>query len=187
VANSGVRRALRDGRYQTRRDECAAALDVARREGLVPPDAASLRDLPLASLDALERAAPAQLLRRARHVLTENERVRAMCRAFRRGDLAAAGATLRRGMKSLRDDFEVSVPELDALCEIGDGVSGVHGSRLTGAGFGGCTLHLVSTDAAPAAAEALAEGFKRRFGRRPEVLVVHPAAGASAALLGDVG
>jgi galactokinase len=185
VADSGIRRTLRDGRYQARRGECAAALEVARSEGLVPSDASSLRSLPLTSLAALERVAPAPLFRRARHVLTENERVRAMCRAFRKGDLIAVGATLRDGMKSLRDDFEVSIPELDALCEIGDGISGVYGSRLTGAGFGGCTLHLVSPEAASKAAEALAEGFAGRFGRRPEVMMVQLSAGASAAMLDD--
>ena len=86
-----------------------------------------------------------------RHVLRENERVRATASALGRGPISpAAGALLRAGMVSLRDDFEVSIPELDALCEIADALPGVYGSRLTGAGFGGCTLHLVDAEVAEA-------------------------------------
>jgi galactokinase len=81
-------------------------------------------------------------------------------------------------MRSLRDDFEVSTPELDALCDLADSLPGVYGSRLTGAGFGGCTLHLVAPDAAEAVARAIEAGFEARFGRRPSVLAVEPAAGA---------
>ena len=68
----------------------------------------------------------------------------AFCERLAAAELEAAGALLREGMRSLRDDFEVSTPELDALCEIADALPGVYGSRLTGAGFGGCTLHAVA-------------------------------------------
>jgi galactokinase len=115
-----------------------------------------------------------------RHVVTENARVDAVCAALAAGDLAGLGARLREGMASLRDDFEVSSPELDALCALADAQPGVHGSRLTGAGFGGCTLHAVAPEAAEAVARALADGFAARFGRRPRVFAVAAADGAAA-------
>lgn len=114
------------------------------------------------------------------NVVTENARVDAVCRALEAGDPSAAGAALRAGMRSLCLDFEVSTPQLDALCRIADALPGVYGSRLTGAGFGGCSLHLVEPAAAAAAAASIAEGFERGFGRRPPLWEVIPAAGASA-------
>jgi galactokinase len=179
VADSGVRRRLAAGAYADRRAECYEALRLARAAGVAPRQARALRDLDTGLLPALERALPAALLRRVRHVLRENERVRATASALGAGDLAGAGAQLRAGMASLRDDFEVSVPELDALCEIGDALPGVYGSRLCGAGFGGCTLHLVDAAAANEVASALATGFAARFGRRPPVHAVRAADGAS--------
>ncbi len=180
VADSGVRRRLAAGAYGGRRDECRRALEAAREAGVAPAGARALRDLAPGDLPGLERALDPVLFRRVRHVVTENARVDAMVRALRAGDLAAAGECLREGMRSLRDDFAVSLPELDALCEIADGLPSVHGSRLTGAGFGGCSVHLV--DPAPAAetAEALAAGFARRFGRRPPVWTCVAARGATA-------
>ena len=89
------------------------------------------------------------------------------------------GEVLRAGHASLRDDYEVSIPELDALCDIADALPGVYGSRLTGAGLGGCTLHLVDPEAALGAASALAERFERRFGRRPPIEEISSGAGAS--------
>jgi len=180
VADSGVRRRLVAGGYGDRRDECRRALEAARRAGIAPAGARALRDLAPADLAALERALDPVLFRRVRHVVTENERVDATALALREGDLAAAGACLKQGMRSLRDDFAVSIPELDALCEIADPLPGVHGSRLTGAGFGGCTLHLVDPARADAAADALAAGFARRFGRRPPIWTCVASEGASA-------
>jgi galactokinase len=116
-------------------------------------------------------------------VITENERVLRFARALAEVDLEAAGALLREGMRSLREDFEVSTPELDALCEIAHALPGVYGSRLTGAGFGGCTLHAVAPEAADAVARQLAQGFERRSGRRPPVLRVRPSDGAAALLV----
>lgn len=192
LAHSGVARRLapavsaggreggerpREG-YRVRVDECAAALAELRATGAAP-GARALRDLAPDALDAAREVLPPHLFRRVRHVVTENARVDATCAALRRGDLAAVGALLREGMASLRDDFEVSTPELDHLCALGDAEPGVFGSRLTGAGFGGCTLHLVRPDAAPALGEALAAGFEARFGRRPELLAVRPADGVA--------
>jgi len=180
VAHSGVSRRLADGRYAERRAECEAAFAQAREAGIAPADAVTLRDLDAGALPRLERSLPERLLRRARHVIRENERVDATVRALRAGDDAEVGELLKRGMASLRDDFEVSIPELDALCALGDATPGVFGSRLTGAGFGGCTLHLVAADAADAAARAIADGFARRFGRRPPFHAVRAGPGASA-------
>ena len=111
-------------------------------------------------------------------MLTENARVDATCAALERGDLARVGALLRAGQASLRDDFEVSRAELDALCELGDAAPGCYGSRLTGAGFGGCTIHLVDPSRAEAVAAAIARGFAARFGREPAVHLVAAADGA---------
>jgi galactokinase len=155
VAQSGVRRALARGGYGDRVAECAAALAAAREAGIAPPGARALRDLGPEHLPALARALPPRLLRRARHVITENARVDATCRALAQGDFAAVGALLREGMASLRDDYAVSIPELDALCALADAHPGSFGSRLTGAGFGGCTVHLVHPEAAEAVREVL--------------------------------
>lgn len=178
VAHSGVRRRLSDGRYAERRDECRAALAAACA---LRPGVRALRDLAPADLPDLERVLEGPLRRRVRHVVRENARVDAVAAALSSGDLAAAGALLAEGHASLRDDFEVSVPEIDLLCALGDAAPGVHGSRLTGAGFGGCTVHLVDADAVEAAREAIQTGFARRTGRRPPVLAVRPADGASLA------
>lgn len=156
IAGSGVERSLVEAGYRKRVDECTAALIEARRAGIAPPDASALRDLTAGDLPALERALSAKSFRRVRHVVRENERVDRACAALRAGDLAEVGRTLKSGMQSLRDDFEVSTPELDRLCEIGDATRGVYGSRLTGAGFGGCTLHLLDESHLESAATALA-------------------------------
>jgi galactokinase len=179
VAHSGVTRALAAGGYRERVAECHAALAAARAAGIAPAGARSLRDLGPEQLPALERALAPVLARRVRHVIRENQRVDAFRDAALAGDLARAGALLREGMASLRDDYEVSVPELDRLCALGDATPGCHGSRLTGAGFGGCTLHLVEPAAAEAVARAIAHGFARSFGREPAIWRVHPSDGAS--------
>jgi galactokinase len=178
IAHSGIRRALASHGYRDRRDECRRALEALRAAGLVAADAVALRDVGVESLPAIEDALEPPLARRVRHVVTENERVDAVGAALVAGDLPAVGALLRDGMRSLREDFEVSLPELDALCELGDAAPGVYGSRLTGAGFGGCTLHLTARDALDEAAAVIAGGFERRFGRRPPLLAIEPAQGA---------
>jgi len=180
VAHSGVTRRLTRGGYGDRVGECRSAFEAAAAAGLAPSGARALRDLGVADLPALERRLDQVSFRRARHVITENARVLALSERLAATELAAVGALLREGMRSLRDDFEVSTPELDALCEIADALPGVYGSRLTGAGFGGCTLHAVAPEAAQEVMERLALGFERRVGRRPPVLRVQAVDGASA-------
>lgn len=179
VAPSGVTRALAHGGYRERVAECEAALEAARRAGVAPPGATALRDLRPEHLPRLEAALDPVLFRRTRHVVTENARVEATCRALETGDLDAVGGLLQAGMRSLRDDYAVSTPELDALCALGDAHPGVYGSRLTGAGWGGCTLHLVRPDAAEDARRAIARGYEERTGRRTDILLVRPSDGAS--------
>ena len=94
------------------------------------------------------------------------------------GDLEGVGALLVEGMRSLRDDYDVSTPELDLLCELGDAHPGCYGSRLTGAGFGGCTLHLVRAGCGGRGGRSHRRGFEARFGRRPPILTARAAAGA---------
>ncbi len=178
IVDSGVRRQLADGDYGRRRAECEAGLTSAREAGIAPARAATWRDVDPSRLAELEAALGAPLFRRARHVLTENGRVDAVCAALAGGDLARVGALLQEGQRSLRDDFEVSRPPLDVLCELGDATPGCYGSRLTGAGFGGCTIHLVEPARAGEVGAAIRSGFARRFGREPAMQLVGAAAGA---------
>ncbi len=179
IAQSGVPRALAEGRYKERVAECEDALEKAKGAALVAESAESLRALASTALPALEAVLDPAAFRRVRHVLTENDRVEEFAAAFANGELANAGDVLQRGMRSLRDDYQVSVPELDALCEIADAHPACHGSRLTGAGWGGCTVHLVDPDGADAVSDAIEAGFAAAFGRSAEVAKVRASAGAS--------
>jgi galactokinase len=146
VVDSGVRHAHATGAYRARREECERA---ARILG-VP----ALRDLTLGDLDRIARLPP-PLDRRARHVVTENARVLEAADAFESGDLRRAGELFTASHASMRDDFEVSVPEVDALAAAAAAQPGVFGARLTGGGFGGSIVALVQPEHLRAAAEAV--------------------------------
>lgn len=182
LTDSGVRRALAESQtgYLQRVAECQAALAAAVAAGLAPSGAETLRDLDATSLPALEPALDPTAFRRARHVLTENERVERVCAALRATpvDRETLGACLREGQRSLRDDYAVSIPELDWLCEIAGALPGVLGSRLTGAGFGGWALHVVEADAAQEIGARISKEFEARAGRAAPFTVVTPSDGA---------
>jgi len=145
VCDSGVRHALADGAYARCREDCAEA---ARMLGVT-----ALRDVTAAHLDAELDRLPPPLWRRARHVVSENARVLELVEALARDDLERAGRVMTASHASLRDDFAVSGPEIDRLVVLAAAVPGVHGSRLTGGGFGGCTVSLAAPDAAVLLAE----------------------------------
>ena len=165
IFDTGVERSLRSGAYAERRAECERAR--AQAEAALGRTLGSLSDLHVAELGALARALDPVALRRARHVVTENQRVADFEAALARGELAAAGAALFAGHASLRDDFEVTCAESDALVADARELPGCLGARMTGAGFGGCTVQLVRAEDAERFAEALAERFRKRFGRTP--------------------
>jgi len=163
VINSGIAHDnAKQGAYNERRAQCDEA---ARRLGL-----ASLRD---ATLGDVDRLAPqnATLARRVRHVVSENERVRAFVAALRTGDLDRCGALVDASHASLRDDFEVSIPELDALADALRAQRGVHGARLVGAGFGGSVLALADAGRATDAARVASEQYRSRTGRIGHVVM----------------
>ncbi len=162
VIDSGVAHHHGSGGYNTRRAECerAAALLGVR----------ALREL--AAVDAARIAAlPEPLARRVRHVVGENERVLAAVGALEAGDLVGLGALLDRSHASLRDDYEVSTPEIEALVAAARSEREVLGARLTGGGFGGAVLALARRGSAAAAAGRIAAAYARRTGRSATVLV----------------
>jgi galactokinase len=150
IANTMVRHSLAAGEYNQRRAECAEAAALFGK---------SLRDVTMAEL---ERASlPETIFRRARHVLTENARVIQAKAALDGGELAEFGQLMYESHRSLRDDYQVSCAELDTLLEIARGLPGVYGSRMTGGGFGGCTVSLVAESQVDAFRTAIKAGYLR--------------------------
>ena len=173
VCNSNVKHSLGDGAYARRRAECSEA---ARLLG-----AHSLRDVTLAEVTAAESQLGPLLSKRARHVVSENERTLAAAEALRKGDFGRAGALMYESHRSLRDDYEVSVWEIDLLVDLAAKVGlsgGVYGSRITGGGFGGCTVSLVKTADVEAIARVIAEGYEAATGIKLGTFLARPAAGA---------
>ena len=162
VINSGVAHQHAGGDYRTRRaesEQAAALLGVA-----------ALRDVGVDEMDRV-RALPAPLDRRARHVVTENQRVVDAKLAMDAGDAAALGALFNASHASQRDDYEVSVPEVDLLVALAQGESAVYGARLTGGGFGGSIVALVRDGEATAVATRVVDEYHRRTARTATVLV----------------
>jgi galactokinase len=176
VCHSGSSRRLDAVAYEQRQDECRRAV-VAIAE--IDPSVASLRDVTPELLDAAASRMDAVATRRARHVVEENARVLDAERAFAGGDLAGVGRLFAASHESLRDLYEVSSPELDALVAIASQTPGVVGARLTGAGFGGSTVNLVRRDAVPTFRAAIERDYPARTGLTPTVIEVEAVGGAS--------
>jgi galactokinase len=176
VCHSGSPRRLERSAYNERRAQCEAAVAaIAATE----PGVTALRDVTPAMLDAHRARMDPLVAGRAEHVVHENERVLAAVAAFEAGDLPAVGRLFAASQASMRDLFGISSPELDALVEIASGVDGVYGARLTGAGFGGCTINLVRRDAARALREAVERQYETRTGLHARVFEVEPSGGAA--------
>ncbi len=180
VADTGVRRELAQGDFNQRVAEARAAFEALRPHA---PGATCLRDVPIEVLEREGAALPVLLRRRSEHVLREVARTFAARDALRAGDLLAFGRAMTAAHRSLRDLYDVSVPELDVLVEAAEKQEGVYGARLTGAGFGGCVAILVSRAAAQEALPRLASAFERGFARRPVIEVYGAGPGTREILL----
>ncbi len=175
VCDSGVRHSLVGSEYNERRAACEEAVRLLRAR---LPRIAALRDVAPAQLEANADLLPPVILRRARHVVTEIERTLAAAAALEHGDLPRFGALMDASHASLRDDYQVSTPELDTLVEIARSLPGCYGSRLTGGGFGGSTVSLVAEGSVERFAADLVAGYHKRLGREAHVLICTPSEGA---------
>jgi galactokinase len=174
VVNSGVKRELATSAYNDRRRECLDAVAVLGAR-LGRPELTSLRHVTSQELERIDiDSVP---LRRARHVVSEIGRVAATVEALRRADYAAVGALMQESHRSLREDFEVSSPELDLLVGLASAQDYVLGARLTGAGFGGCTISLVRAEAIDAFERDVVTAYRERTGLAAAMFTVSPSDG----------
>lgn len=173
IVNSNVKHELAGGEYAERRQQCETA---AKAIGVD-----LLRDASMAQLESVKETIGEVCYRRARHILTEDQRTLTAVDAMKRGAWDAVGAAMFQSHHSLRDDFEVSTPELDTLVTIAGDIGhggGVIGSRMTGGGFGGCTVSLVKADAVGTIADRMTREYEQATGVAPTIFVTRPAAGA---------
>ncbi|HYH93492.1 MAG TPA: galactokinase [Candidatus Saccharimonadales bacterium] len=175
VCHTGSRRHLDGSAFNERRAQCEAAVEAL---ALDDPSIQSLRDVTPAHLAAAGGRLDAVARRRAEHVIAENERVTATVTALEADDRATIGELFGASHESLRDLYEVSSPELDAMVEIARAVPGVVGARMTGAGFGGCTVNLVEADAVGPLRDAVERDYPAWTGLEPRVLPVRASMGA---------
>ncbi len=169
IVDSKAPRSLAASKYNERRGECEAGVEILRRSD---PAIAALRDATPAMLEAARDAMPERVYRRCRHVVTENERVEAAAEALRAGDMPRLGALMSASHASLRDDYAVSSAPLDAIVETALAVDGVYGARLTGAGFGGCVVVLVERKLIPDVRARIEAAYAAAFGVQPGFHVV---------------
>jgi galactokinase len=173
IINTNVRHKLADGAYATRRSQCESAAKTLK----VP----ALRDATMKDLTAAKPKMEPVVFRRARHVITENERTQEAARAMQAGQWDKAGELMYASHVSLRDDYEVSCAELDAVVEFAQQIGkdgGMIGCRMTGGGFGGCAVSLVKTEAVPRIIRAIGDAYEKRTGNQATIFSSRPAGGA---------
>ena len=176
VVDSGVKHSLASSEYNKRREECEDGVERLKKH---LPEIKALRDVSLEELEKYKSSLPDIVYRRCRHVVTENDRTLRAAEFFKRPDLDAAGRLMFESHESLRNDYEVSCAELDTLVDIASSVEGTYGARMTGGGFGGCTVNIVRKNAVANLTEAVKKAYAAKFGKEPEIYQFHAADGAS--------
>lgn len=176
IVQSGVKHSLVDSAYNERRAECEQGV---RTLSMYEDGINALRDVTPEVLSKHVRKLQPSVERRVRHVVVENARVQASVAALEQGDLVRFGQLMGESHDSLRDLYAVSCEEIDLLVNLARGVSGVLGARLTGGGFGGCTVNLLRKDALDRFAEGIVEPYRERTGITPEIIVTDAVDGAA--------
>lgn len=175
IANTMVGRSLAGSAYNDRRTDCEGAVKIL---GEALPGIRALRDVSIEDFNRHADRLPGPVAKRARHVIEEVDRTRRAVSMLEAGQVSEFGALMDACHVSLRDLFEVSCPELDTMVEIGRSLPGCFGARLTGAGFGGCTVNLVQGLAADAFACQLGERYEQATGRQPQIYICRATDGA---------
>jgi galactokinase len=176
ICDSRVKHSLASSAYNERRQQCAEGVRLLAER---IPGVTALRDVSVEAFEAHAADLPETIRKRCRHVVTEDARTLEAADAFRAGDLAGVGTLMYASHASLRDDYEVSCSELDALVDIAKATSGVIGARMTGGGFGGCTVNLVRRDELKNFEERIASKYHEATGIDVAIFVTGAGAGAS--------
>ena len=176
ISNTMVRHELAAGEYNNRRASCERAVAVI---GKFLPNVRALRDLTLQDLERHRSLLAEVDFRRCRHVITENARVNHAMEALERFDLVRLGELMSLSHDSLNRDYEVSCEELNIMVELARTLKGAYGARMTGGGFGGCTINLVENERVPEFERDLAGEYEKRTGLSPQIFVSRAAGGAS--------
>src|SRR4051812_9984876 len=171
AVNTMVKHALGASAYRERVQECAAAVEIIKQRFRTVE---SLRDVSVEQFELVEKLLPPLIARRARHVVTEDERVN----EFVAADLNTKGQLMVESHRSLQNDYEVSCAELDFLVETALMIEGVYGSRMTGGGFGGCTVTMLRSDAAGRFREEISRAYEAKFNITPKIYDCRPSTGA---------
>ncbi len=175
VCNTMVKHELASSAYNERRAQCEAGV---KHLAQFLPNVTALRDVTFEQLEQYGRDLPEVVYRRCRHVVTENARVLTAAEALERGELDRFGRLMAESHSSLRDDYEVSIRELDLMVELASKVEGVYGARMTGGGFGGSTINLVDADHDERFQRVIAEGYEQATGLKPEIYICEASKGA---------
>ena len=176
ICNSRVQRGLVNSEYNRRREECKRAAEFFNHK--LKREIRALRDVTIDEYKKYQRQLPEIIARRARHVISENYRVQAGVQALREENFSAFGKLMVESHRSLKNDYEVSCAELDLLVDLALKQEGVLGARMTGAGFGGCTVNLLKRDYIDAFKKSVKNEYKKITGINPDIYVTRPAEGA---------
>ncbi len=176
VCDSKVRHTLASSEYNQRRLDCRSGVKLL---GAVLPGIRALRDITLHELESHRSLLPETIFRRCRHVISENARALKAAEALSSGDVALMGRLMSASHQSLRDDYQVSCSELDILVESAEAQSGVLGARMTGGGFGGCTVNLVKQRSFDSFRENVSREYQKKAGITPEIFAVRASPGAN--------
>ncbi len=175
IADTSVRRKLTSGEYNNRRAACEEAVRLLQQD---LPTIRSLRDVSVEDFNRSAIKLPAEVRRRARHVVEEIERTKQAEALLEAGNVLRFGELMNECHISLRDLYEVSCPELETMTRIARSIEGCYGARLTGAGFGGCTVNLVARESANDFTRSLAKQYEEETGLRPNIFIARPSHGA---------
>jgi galactokinase len=182
VCNTMVKHEHASGEYNRRREECEQGVKILSQWY---PEIRALRDVSVEQLERHAKDLPPTIYRRCAHVVTENQRVLDAATCLSRGDLQGFGEKMRQSHCSLRDQYEVSCRELDLMVELAEDLPGYWGGRMTGGGFGGCTVNLVNAVDAPAFTREIAVRYHQATGIQPDIYICSAADGASFLPIGE--